>query len=761
MLNWLEIGEKISGLDPSSLRLEAAKATLKACIKIPNFHVLELRVVELANGRFAEILIADCINDHVQSANQHGIKVREPLALVFNSNPEAAPEVYALREDFPRVNHLNALPGAIDASICLYLEPWSTTQRRWTPEKHLQRILWWLLATSHGRLHQEDQPLELPLLQGGMTLVLPGNLDEEIKDPGKAFMVGRVEEDLTEVTYLHAIFLRKDDPDLAGRKIVSFLVETDCIAHSGPEWIPATLGQLVTTLEAKGARFLESLRQQIWDRAEDPEIQTDPSRPVILVLKIPISRAQGGPVERVDIRAFAFGDHCNISTLGSRLRVLYTHTDDKKKRVYRDYDATRMHPLPPKDQWVDIKVDQLEVKLSPTLAMARRNSRLEESKCLFNGIQAGVGALGSLLAEFWAKSGWGEWTLVDPDRLAPHNVLRHIGNHFEIGQKKVDIVGAICRAIFAPGVNRVRTIFGRVNDQNIPEVSDAISRATICIDCTTTLDAPRDLALFDGPCRVLSAFITPSGEASVLLAEDLARQNRIDAIEAQYYRALLKNDLGKTHLKNPHKPLWVGAGCREISVSMPHHTIAQHAGLLANRIQRAVDCEEPCIHVFTIHGEDGEVGSAPFLVKEVFRSPSGGWEVVWDSGIKESLFHIREDHLPNETGGVILGYSDHVSKRIYIVDVLDAPLDSDASRYGFTRGILGLKDMVEEASTRTVGIVTNVGEWHSHPPACSPRPSALDREQIRILSEDFGRDGEPALMLIVGEREISITVLER
>jgi integrative and conjugative element protein (TIGR02256 family) len=118
-------------------------------------------------------------------------------------------------------------------------------------------------------------------------------------------------------------------------------------------------------------------------------------------------------------------------------------------------------------------------------------------------------------------------------------------------------------------------------------------------------------------------------------------------------------------------------------------------------------------------------------------------------------------NLPNETGGIILGYIDQTLRHIYVVDVLNAPLDSEADRTGFTRGIEGLAVVLEKVRLRTANIVDYIGEWHSHPPFTSASPSSIDRSLIKQLADALELDGQPALMVIVGSAgEMSLSVKE-
>ncbi|WP_275976005.1 ThiF family adenylyltransferase [Geothrix oryzisoli] len=761
MSSWKDVGEAVPTLDGSALEIESARAAVRACLRHPNFQVDQIRVWSGAESR-AEIILVDCISDHVTSDNPVGIKVREPMALVFYPSPETPPGVFSLRPDFPPVHHLNAQEVPGDASLCLYFEPWSATRRSWTAEKHLRRIQWWLLETSRGNLHLADQPLELPVLAAPMTLVLPTNFGETSKDPQKGILIGRVEEDISKIRYLRAALLPKGHQDFQSHQFVPLVVETSPMLHKAPGWIPTTLGHLYDALERNGAQFMDALRQQIWDLAGDAGLQRNPTKLCVLILSIPLVRKSQGRPETYVGKAFVFDKEFDVTRLGECLGVLVAPPGNAT-HVFRDRNlgSSKMHPLPSEDAWSGIRIAQFEVQFTSSLELARKNAGISDISCDFKGVQAGVGALGSLLVDIWVKAGWGTWTLVDPDYVAPHNVLRHIAKDPHIGQKKVEVVGAMTRATFALDSYALKEIFGSANDPQIQEVFEALEGASLVVDCTTTLEVPRDLGIRPGKCRVVSAFLNPSGESSVLLAEDRERSVRMHAIEAQYYRMLIREGWAKNHLKSLNLPLWVGAGCREASVPIPQSWIYAHAGLLAVQIQQTYESTAARIQILTFTEERAGCVSHLGTVRMPIETVTGVWTVVWDEGTRDRLFEIRATHLPSETGGVVLGYSDHVLRRLFIVDVLEAPPDSDASRTGFTRGVQGLREVVEEATARTRGIVTNIGEWHAHPPGCPPFPSALDKALIAQLSSDLGQDGEPALMVIVGEGAISINLLER
>ena len=128
----------------------------------------------------------------------------------------------------------------------------------------------------------------------------------------------------------------------------------------------------------------------------------------------------------------------------------------------------------------------------------------------------------------------------------------------------------------------------------------------------------------------------------------------------------------------------------------------------------------------------------------------GSWRVITDEGFVRKLSGIRTEHLPNETGGILLGAWDLVRHLVYIVDVVPAPSDSMEKSKSFIRGCCGLKKEVETALQRTGGMLQYVGEWHSHPDEYTAAPSNDDYDLFGWISELTTRDGYPPVMLIVG-----------
>lgn len=243
--------------------------------------------------------------------------------------------------------------------------------------------------------------------------------------------------------------------------------------------------------------------------------------------------------------------------------------------------------------------------------------------------------------------------------------------------------------------------------------------------------------------------------------ESKDRSLKLDALEAQYYRAIINSDWGAGHLMTDKDNLRIGPACRDVSAVMSYETIQFHAALLSKQIRLMRDRPEPHIRVWSADYRSGALSAYEVHAYPYEYYHRGDWEVILDSGIRDTLVSFRKSRLPNETGGVIIGYIDQKLHHIYVVDVLQAPPDSEEDRAGFTRGMKGLNGVLEEVARRTRNIVGYLGEWHSHPAFTSAYPSKVDQELIKQLSKMLDLDGLPALMVIVGSAgDISVSVKE-
>lgn len=759
MVDFLTYGEAHPSLDCELLVSKAAQQTFNLVTNSNqhDFELIELRYVRNGDCTITDIIVVDCINDQVPTRNGVGILTRERLALVFLADESLMPEVRALRCNFPKTLHQNYVNFGAPASLCLYFESWMAVQRTWTAQKYLHRILWWLAETAKETLHREYQPVEQLYFNSPLKIILPPKFEDFLEKDSLVFTISRIDSgsSKSKFTVLIGEFVSKEDANKNSfHSHVPIILSLPAITHGNTEVFPETLGSLESQLSERGASIFESLCKEIKILTPSTGLQHDANRYTLLILHVPIKRTTDGEVEKNELRAFLILE--DLSVLGESLGVLQKY-ESKYFAVPILGNATDDLSL----QWQELSILPVEVKTQTTNEFARNASGVIKETADFDAVLAGTGALGGVLADLWSREAWGRWTLVDPDQVEPHNIIRHIAKNSCIGINKAIVTKYLLENNFFPGYSHVEAIPESILEIDSAKIQTAIVSANFFVDATTTLYVPRDLSQINDFPRSVSAFLTPSGFESVLLVEDDKRQIRLESLEAQYYRAIINNEWGEKHLTGHSGNLWVGAGCRDISAVISFESVQLHASILARRIRMLKDKSEAFIGVWQNNSLTGSVDAQIIPVAESISESCSDWRVLWDKEIQKKLYLFRVEKLPCETGSVIVGYIDQKLRTIFVVDVLNSPPDSRETSSEFVRGVCGLKEKLDEIAKKTANIVGYIGEWHSHPSWYSAQPSSTDYRLIQNLAEVLEQDGQPALMIIVAKDEISITVREK
>jgi len=336
-----------------------------------------------------------------------------------------------------------------------------------------------------------------------------------------------------------------------------FLVVSPQPMNHGPvERYPWTLGELHDQFEARGSGVLDEIRTALQTRVTDTGIARQAQANTLLLVNASVRRAPSEPPERSDPQIFFI--HADLATLGIASGMLFDGLDGK---AY----VNRFGETTAPESWRELVIEPIGVAMCVKPKTARRASGVPSETALFQCVLAGVGALGSLLADLWLREGWGQWAYVDDAHVRPHNVVRHIARDDDVGRSKAEVVRDMTNATYFPGQLANAAVHAKVLDGSNQATTVAIAAADMIVNAPTTLEVPRGLsALASGP-RATSVFLTPSGRGSVLLLEDRSQSVRLHALEAQYYRALLTSKWGADHLGGHAGERWVGAGCRDIS----------------------------------------------------------------------------------------------------------------------------------------------------------------------------------------------------
>lgn len=741
MIEYFELGECLdsSGRDclyPQTISL------LTACENHPYITVRELRFSEKNNNR-SEYIIIDVADGTVTSGNQARIRRKERLAIEVNPGASIPILTHALRKDFPVLSHQHAGEPNCPRILCLYEASWSAVERNWTPERFLGRIFWWLRESAEQRLHREDQPLEQLFYLSPYQLILPANhVDYQSATDHKL--------SLQMVSEGQPIILRAvpEINNSEGKPFRLLTIAVPPVDASTVVTYPADLGKLERQLNIWGSELLQPLTDAVYDAIPDTGFRPGSGKEEGLLILLWIPRLRGEEVERTDVMGYVV--QSSFGELASALDILAPKDERGIQHRFRLLGGSRS------TQWQQLPLLPVEIRSAMNTARARDISAVDSENASFRGVLAGVGALGGTLADIWVRMSWGRWTFIDPDRLLPHNLPRHIGVDYHVGYHKADILRHLAESIY-PHEPLPNAINKSILDED-DNIAKTLDEAHLVVDVSTTFEVPRTLALKDHIPRTVSLFLTPSGQSSVMLMEDADRQYRIDAIEAQYYRAILEHEWGKTHLQHNYGDRWVGGGCRDISVRMSNECIHVHAGILSRQLRQAVLKDDARLCIWVSDEISGAVKTHEIELYPVISVDIGEWVVKYDQGLVQKVKHTRLQALPNETGGAILGVTDFKNRTIILVDVLPEPTDSKSSRVSFVRGAAGQQDALERVQQLTARVVDYVGEWHSHPQGFSAKASSEDEILINKLHQKMSTDGLPAVMLIVAENDINVVV---
>lgn len=730
-----------SEVDPERLSLAMSRqmATFLASGINPFAQMKECRVVTRDELVVWEVVVLE-VDVELSQHPFHDIRQMERLAVRFWADDRLLPEVLALREDFPVVPHLNLRPPDSPRSLCLYDRPFDELMLDWTIPSFVERIRSWLAQTASGQLHSDDQPLEPLLFDPAEDLVLPEGIFEGTSEKLPSwFYVELIPSETGANTAV--VRLTPNEISLNAAKCVGYLVSCTPTTHGTIHQMPRTLENLKDFLDVLGVNLLEVLRGAFkeWLNSAKTEVDELVGAPLILIFRFPKTRHPNGRVESIEFRAFAITT--TIGEVGVDIGVwdlvqgkpgLLIQADETKQGM-----STPLIPLNPR------------AAFSRSLA-ARVNGASEPSETKICAI--GVGALGSQTTSNLARSGFGQWTLIDNDVVLPHNLGRHALHGFSLGLPKSSTLAHILNGTI-DGAPIARGIVANVlrPGDHADEIQQALSEADIILDMSASLSVARYLCHdVEAKGRRVSLFLNPSGTALTLLAEDPARQVPLDALEMQSYRAICsRSELEGFFSTNDR--LRVGQSCRDLSVSIPQDLVALHAAIASHALKQVSQSERPQISIWQVDRENCAITPLEIEPDQVRKEEAGHWIVHTDSHLRQKLEGLRQQELPDETGGVLIGSYDMQRKIVYVVETIPAPGDSEGWPTGFVRGTKDLQARVEAIGSGTNGMLQYVGEWHSHPDGATVKPSRYDQRQMSWLGQIMVGGGRPGVVAIVGE----------
>ncbi len=672
----------------------------------------------------------------------HPIRATEPIVAAFSTTP-GYPSVLAIRDDFPETPHQNWVPASFPCSLCVDDRPWAEARLTWSPSGFIRQIQIWLAKASRDELHESGRPTEPLFYPAPYSLIVPRQILDG--DP-KAL--------------IELVGYQPADGD--GRTIISEFPETPTGVpgnHGGfvalrfraaPQAIsslrhaPDTLTELADSVRPLGIDLLGQLRARLgeWAGFQADHLRRLSSNLAIIVA-FPI---EGHDREDTvdDLRAFMLP--IPAGDVGVALGCLLPN--DRGVGGSKGY----VRALGPGDgggaDGIGLLPTNIHLAFDSDLAALIAGRRAADTR---TAVLVGAGSIGSQLAMNLAREGRFRWTVVDDDRLMPHNLARHALTAPYVGSLKAgalahelsNLLRQPCAAIAS------NILFPAEGDRE--KLETYLDQAEILIDASASVAVSRHLAhLPDAQGRRIAAFFNPAGTDCVLLAEPQDRSITLHDLEAQYHRLLQTEASLVNHLAATHAGLRYSGSCRTATNRIPASRAAILSALAAGGLSAALDEPDGVIRIWSLK-HNGGVDALTKRAEAITRREIGTWQLAYDDGLLAKLSRLREEHLPHETGGVLLGLVDRQRRILHLVDALPQPADSVSSETGFERGVDGLLAAVTGAAERSMHQVQYVGEWHSHPRRSSAAPSVMDLTQVVWLGEQMDTEGVPVVMAIAAD----------
>lgn len=698
----------------------------------PYARLLEVRSLP-ANGSETIIFAVDV---DASQLTVNDIRSREVMGVTFLPADDDWPEVLALREDFPKVLHCNLRPFEVPRSLCLYENRFLDARSGWPTVAIVERVREWLRDTASGTLHQPDQPLEQLFLVTPNRIILPSAL-EDVRD----FSTHHLHMQYADRRPWGELLICREMPQTQGPNgaYLTFHVVTSPLASGPIRREPQSVGDLRRLVEDAGGDFVGFLRAVI---AALPNPSAHIHKIPILLVTFPKTRTV--ETEPESFERWAFWVDGTLGSLGEAVGLWQQSSGSVGMLLNAEANPEACDQLA-------VTILNPVYWITPIVAAAMNSHAPDERRIC----AIGMGALGSQTVALMARSGIGRWTLVDGDVILPHNLVRHIGTANSVGLTKVDAVGQILNAIFETA--KVDTVLFHDVLREGPRKSDfeaACTASDLILDFSASVAVQRALVSEGVANRKMSCFLNPAGDSLVILAEDTSRSIRLDSLEMQYYRLLIRDPGLRNHLPGDSTSIRFARSCGDKTGRIPTAHVGIFAGLAAKFIDQQSSNPQGSITVWSLK-DDGSVmvsQAVPIAPKQVDMN---SWTICFDEEIAQKLQKLRLEATPRETGGVLLGVWDFDTRNVYVVECLGAPPDSDETENNFVRGTEGLSLEVQNAVSKTGNIVQYVGEWHSHPDGYSTAPSIDDLLLLKWLATNTQTAGIEPLMAIVGKDGIS------
>lgn len=364
----------------------------------------------------------------------------------------------------------------------------------------------------------------------------------------------------------------------------------------------------------------------------------------------------------------------------------------------------------------------------------------------------GCGALGSKIVMHLARSGWTNFLLSDPDRLSPHNLVRHALYADSEGMNKAQALTKEIEKIYP---SDKLDIYPLASPGEYGLQESLINQYDFIMDFSASNSFFHSLiaSQTNQKTKICKAYLSDYGNLGILLIEGENRNPRIDDLQIFLYlqsrttpfiASWLSREFGVDHTVH----LTIGVGCNSETVILSDDVVSLHSSLFSGMIKDQLETTKKNGEIYLnqiyntpyFHNSTKEIMMSQVTILQAENDPS--WQIRFFPGIIEKMKSEMQKANAIETGGVFLGTANFKTKTIHIVELIDAPNDSEANEVCFFRGINGLSKNVEEISSVSGGQLGYIGEWHSHPYGPEGM-SCIDNQTVKRFKKEFNDLSSP------------------
>lgn len=371
----------------------------------------------------------------------------------------------------------------------------------------------------------------------------------------------------------------------------------------------------------------------------------------------------------------------------------------------------------------------------------------------------GAGSLGSKIALHSGRAGNAPLLCADNASLRPHNAARHglypppddgpfsgwMDRKSPALAKALAGLGGETRPIEGDHLDLV----GAMAEPTAPTIDWVLNTtgSTIAREWLATAEIPKTP-------RIIEAGLFDRGNLGFVAIEGEARNpDTAEMIGALYAKAWRSDELRGRIFTDEQQQTFIpiGQGCGSATMVMSDAHLSAMAApmseIITAKAERSVGGQ---LHLLSRsgHGLLHEVDAvAPFVRVALEGLP--GWTVSLAPDVLPAIDADIAQYPGVETGGVLIGWTSIISRRMYVLATLPAPPDSKRSASLFELGVEGLTPVLTEIAAQTGGALLCLGTWHSHLGMATP--SGVDWASAAALGL---QETLPMTLLIRGHGEM-------